>query len=489
MLTHYPELTLDRWARKYGPLYSVRLGNQPFVIVSDPVIAKDLLVNNGAVFSDRKEMFIKSQTIFLGRGITATRYNDRWRKHRRIATLWLNPKAVDRYAHVLDFEATDMLKALYDNSKKGAHINPQTYAGRCSLNNMLTIAFGFRTASIHEPIVAEALRLSREFMNTTGPMANLVDFIPVLQKLPSPIKTRGQALSRDLVATYGGLIKDIDTKMKQGVPVADCLAKTMLEMQEEESLDDLDMAILVSAFLIGGVETTASVMQWFTALIPAYPHMQARAQAELDRVVGRTRLPTPADEPHLPYCHALIKEIERRHNPFWLGTPHMASEDFVYTNTNTAADHPHTPTPARIRKGSVVVLNTYSMHHDASRWADPLAFNPDRYLGDATLSSASANLGDARARDHWMFGAGRRVCPGMWVAEREIWLAVSRLLWAFDMVQIEDKPIDLNEYDGLSGRSPVPFEIVLRERFGGVGEVIERELGGFAEMGMGVKAE
>lgn len=77
-MTQYPELTLDYWAKKFGNLYSVWLGNQLFVIVSDPAIAKDLMVTNGAVFSSRKEMFIKSQTVFAGRGITATPYNDRW---------------------------------------------------------------------------------------------------------------------------------------------------------------------------------------------------------------------------------------------------------------------------------------------------------------------------------------------------------------------------------------------------------------------------
>lgn len=77
-LTHYPELTLDYWAKRYGPLYSVWLGNQLFVIVSDPNIVKDLMVTNGAIFSSRKEMFLKSQIIFAGRGITATPYNDRW---------------------------------------------------------------------------------------------------------------------------------------------------------------------------------------------------------------------------------------------------------------------------------------------------------------------------------------------------------------------------------------------------------------------------
>ena len=49
-------------------------------------------------------------------------------------------------------------------------------------------------------------------------------------------------------------------------------------------------------------------MQWFSALIPAYPQIQKRAQEELDRVVGRDRLPTVEDEPSLPYCHGCSDE-------------------------------------------------------------------------------------------------------------------------------------------------------------------------------------
>ena len=50
-------------------------------------------------------------------------------------------------------------------------------------------------------------------------------------------------------------------------------------------------------------------MQWFSTLILAYPDIQKKAQEELDRVVGRSRLPGVQDEKDLPYCHALIKEV------------------------------------------------------------------------------------------------------------------------------------------------------------------------------------
>ncbi|CCM06720.1 uncharacterized protein FIBRA_09014 [Fibroporia radiculosa] len=211
--------------------------------------------------------------------------------------------------------------------------------------------------------------------------------------------------------------------------------------------------------MIGGVETTASIMQWFSALIPAYPEIQKRAHEELDRVVGRDRLPTIEDEINLPFCHAIIKEVERCHNPFWLGTPHVASEDFTYEGQF-------------IPKGTVVILNTYSMHYDPSRHADPEKFNPERYVNDSTNNTESANLADPYERDHWMFGAGRRICPGMIVAEREIWLAISRMLWAFNMIEIPGEPIDLKEYDGLSGRSPVPFRIKLVPRDENVAKVL-----------------
>ena len=52
---------------------------------------------------------------------------------------------------------------------------------------------------------------------------------------------------------------------------------------------------------------TSSVVLWFSALIPAYPEIQAKAHEELDRVVGRDRLPTVEDEKDMPYIHALIK--------------------------------------------------------------------------------------------------------------------------------------------------------------------------------------
>ena len=74
----YPELSLHRWAKTYGPIYSFTIGDQRFVILSDPHVVKDILVTNGAIFSSRKEFYLKVQTILVHRGITASGYNETW---------------------------------------------------------------------------------------------------------------------------------------------------------------------------------------------------------------------------------------------------------------------------------------------------------------------------------------------------------------------------------------------------------------------------
>ena len=182
-LIRYPELALDHWAKKFGPLYSMWLGNQLFVVVSDSHIAKELLSSNGNIFSSRKEMFIKSKTIFRGRGITVMPNDARWsgllshtsciwllicklrKNHRKIINGFLNSSALEDHGPALKREAKALIQELYKYGKGGMDtVNPQPHAGRYSLNVMLTIVFGTRTDTLEHPLVGRVLKLSREFM-------------------------------------------------------------------------------------------------------------------------------------------------------------------------------------------------------------------------------------------------------------------------------------------------------------------------------------
>ena len=77
-LRKYAERALHAWAKEYGTLFSIWMGSQLFVVVSDPHVARDLLVTNGAIFSTRKRYFMKNQVILRGRAITASEYGSKW---------------------------------------------------------------------------------------------------------------------------------------------------------------------------------------------------------------------------------------------------------------------------------------------------------------------------------------------------------------------------------------------------------------------------
>lgn len=82
------------------------------------------------------------------------------------------------------------------------------------------------------------------------------------------------------------------------------------------------------------------------------------------------------------------------------------------------------------------LLPDRAIHFDSAIYADPERFYPDRFLGTTALSMTAGeciNASEINNRDHFSFGAGRRVCPGYNLAENSLFILTARLLWAFDI--------------------------------------------------------
>jgi Cytochrome P450 len=45
---------------------------------------------------------------------------------------------------------------------------------------------------------------------------------------------------------------------------------------------------------------------------------------------------------------------------------------------------------------------------------------------------------DVNQRDHFSFGGGRRICSGIHIAERSLFMNVARILWGFDISPAKD---------------------------------------------------
>ena len=89
-------------------------------------------------------------------------------------------------------------------------------------------------------------------------------------------------------------------------------------------------------------------------------------------------------------------------------------------------------------KGTTVLINAWGLHHDPKRFPHPEVFDPDHYLGVTKLAPELAASADYDARDHYGYGSGRRLCPGIHLAERNLFLGIAKLLWAFEILPGKD---------------------------------------------------
>jgi len=204
-------------------------------------------------------------------------------------------------------------------------------------------------------------------------------------------------------------------------------------------------------------------------LVVAFPHVVEAAHKELDAVIGKDRLPTFADEPNLPYIRAIIKETQRFRPVAAQGFPHATSKDDEYRGYIIPA-------------GTTVFANHYSVHFDKKRHPNPHLFQPERWMDPKWNMSAaeSAAQRDPERRDHFAYGVGRRICPGIYVAENSLFLLVSRVLWGFDIGYDYDAngnkiEVDLNAYAAGGLSKPMPFKARITPRSAAHVEVMRRE--------------
>ncbi len=180
---------------------------------------------------------------------------------------------------------------------------------------------------------------------------------------------------------------------------------------------------------------------WVIAML-AYPETQARAHAELDAVVGRTRLPTFADHPHLPYIRAMVKELLRWRPIAPLITPHRVTEDDWYDGMF-------------IPKGTICLANAWHMNRVPEIYGKNTDdFDPARYL-DAS-GDIAPGVSELKKDGHFTYGFGKRNCVGRHMADNSLFINITTLLWATKMERKKDAsghflPLDVDGYldDGL----------------------------------------
>jgi len=160
-----------------------------------------------------------------------------------------------------------------------------------------------------------------------------------------------------------------------------------------------------------------STLESFVLAMMAYPEIQRTAQQEIDGITDRKRLPDFADRESLPYLNALFLELLRWSSVVPLGLPHMVTQDDEYCSS-------------KFKKGTTVIPNTWACMHDGEDFPEPNVFRPERFIVQSPTDRERKSPPDPRT---YVFGYGRRVCPGKHLAESVVWIAIAYMLATLDL--------------------------------------------------------
>ncbi|KIW12380.1 hypothetical protein PV08_09657 [Exophiala spinifera] len=446
---------LVKWAREHGEIYEIRTGVERWVIVSSPEAVKEIFDKNGSVTGSRPALRVLN-LLSGGYRMLLMPYGKQWRNIRAIAHRCLSIKSADAMKPSSSLESHRyLLDVLQDPDNFLSHVK------RYTSSVIMFSIYGRRVLDLNDPVLGAIYDELSHFSEAAGQIHN-VDKYPVLEYLPRALqwwRPKWEAYHQKEVELWMGLWNDLKKQLNAGVRTG-CFAE---KFQEEDYLamgiSEVQAAYVAGSMIEAGSDTTQLSMNSMILAMVAYPEVVPKAQKELDAVVGN-RLPQFEDMSNLPYIRAMVKEVLRWRSVSNDHVRHVTSGDLVYKDYF-------------IPKGTSVVINHWALHFDPELFPDPERFNPDRFYNspvNGLTAGECIHTNDVKLRDHWSFGAGRRVCAGYNLAENSLLILTARLLWAFDVLPAVDKvtgqPVQYDVWNYTPTRlfGPKPFPVAFRVR-------------------------
>ncbi|KAI1170039.1 cytochrome P450 [Nemania sp. FL0916] len=449
-------IQFQKWAQEYGPIYSLILGTKVLIVLSSNEAVKDLLDRRSAIYSSRTENYLANKVLSGGLRLLLLEYGDTWKQVRKLAHQIMNVKVSRAYVPYQDLESVAMLmRFLEEPSGFIDHIRRYT----SSVTSQMT--YGFRITRREEAFFQRAFKIFAQISTVAdAPTAAILEAFPVLRLLPDIFWPARKLAKRVHIEEHNLFLEQYMStrqRLKDGVSKP-CFCSDLVRLQDEEGYSDLFAGYLAGSLLQAGSETTSAILVGFMQAMIIFPEVAISAQLEIDRVCGK-RMPDLNDLPDLPFVRGCMKESLRWMPATLLGVPHAVICDDEYRGY-------------KIPKGAGVMYNVWAIHNDPIRYPDPRRFSPDRWMDDTQNSAQSATNADVTKRDHFVFGAGRRICQGMHIADRTMFLAMARLLWAFDLHRAVDEKTgehivpDMNDLTCGLFSQPKPFRATIVPRAG-----------------------
>ncbi|KAG4259102.1 cytochrome P450 [Fusarium proliferatum] len=437
---------------------------QVIIILNDAAVANEVMEKHSMDTASRPLSVVLGDLTGWDRQVSFQPNIDIVRVERKSILQALgSPKHIETYADQLNFEGKLFLLRLLEDPKRFvSHIRRQTGA------TILKIAYGYRVEPRGPDTLLDLSDLSaQQVIPAASPGAWAMDTLPVLKYLPScfpgaHVKRLAYVWKQTLddlsEKPYRFVLRQIDGGKHRGSYVS----RHLDDLGHKPSpLEQRTIKWTAATMYAAGSDTTVITIHTFFLAMLQNPDVQHRAQMEIDKIVGRDRLPEPKDIENLPFVQALISEVLRWHPVAPTGIPHRATKDIACRDYI-------------IPKGSILVPNIWAFTQDPTVYKDPLSFNPSRFLCEETDDGIPHKTPEPNPRQY-VFGFGRRICPGRFLAEATFSLTIMQTLAAYKISKVvrDGKEVDIKA-DFLPGllSHPVEFEAVIVPRHENVESIV-----------------
>ncbi|KAL7397191.1 hypothetical protein ABVT39_018108 [Epinephelus coioides] len=384
--------SMTQLAGKYGDVYSLRMGPVWMVVLNGFEVLKEALVNQGDSLVDRPCLPLQ-EDMFHG---------------------------------------------------QGKPFNPHTILNNAVSSIICSIVFGHRFEHSDEKFIKLMKLFNKGLEIEVSIWAQLYNSFPrLMRRLPGPHQTI-QNISNNVKDFIREELKQHRQKWDPSDQrdFIDCYLNKMNKEQADSTFDEENLVVSVIDLFVAGTETTTTTLRWAFLYMTKYPEIQAKVQAEIDRVIGQSRQVSMEDRANLPYTVAVLHEVQRMGNIVPLSVPHATTRDIQLGGYT-------------IPKGLIIIPNLTSVLFDKNEWKTPNTFNPGHFLNEEGKFVKPAAF--------IPFSAGKRVCLGENLAKMELFLFFTSFMQHFTFsMPAGVKPV-MDYCFGMT-LAPHPYEICITSR-------------------------
>lgn len=414
---------IDRQAKYVGILNFSQL----IVMIRDVELFKSIGIKNFDSFEDHLFFGNGNQDPLFSNNLLVLR-GDRWRNVRALLSPAFTGSKMKAMFHLISECAVNFTEYLRtDVPSKGRVTEMREVLMRYANDVIATCAFGIQVDSMRHPTNEFYVKGKKliNFNKLALVKILLSQHLPMLSRFLNLkiIDARSTEFFTNLVA------ETIRTRDENGITRPDMLQLMMDDRDNGKRLTIVEMTSQAFLFFLAGFESVSTVMSFAAYEIGVNPDVQEKLQNEIDCVLEETNgQPSYEAINGMKYLGAIVNETLRMY-PAQPLTDRLCTKDFELPATLPGAK------PYLVKKGDLVWLPFYALHHDAEYFPEPFNFKPERFLDD--------NRDQCNLNAYYPFGLGPRICIGNRFAQMEIKILLFHLLARCDLESCEKTQIPI----------------------------------------------